>query len=83
MTIWYILCSFGAFCPVLVSCIKKNLATLVRNAISFNDISLNVKDCLLDGLSAKFLQIDFSDLPQFLGRRFSFFVEKPDSENPK
>jgi hypothetical protein len=30
MTIWYILCSFGAFCPVLVSCTKKNLATLIQ-----------------------------------------------------
>jgi hypothetical protein len=28
MTIWYILCSLGAFCPVLVLCTKKNLATL-------------------------------------------------------
>jgi hypothetical protein len=28
MTIWYILCSFGTFLPVLVSCTKKNLATL-------------------------------------------------------
>jgi hypothetical protein len=34
--IWYILCSFGTFCvhlvhfvPVLVSCTKKNMATLV------------------------------------------------------
>jgi hypothetical protein len=29
MTIWYILCLFGTFNPVLVSCTKKNLATLV------------------------------------------------------
>jgi hypothetical protein len=29
MTIWYIFCSFGTFFPVLVSCTKKNLATLV------------------------------------------------------
>jgi hypothetical protein len=28
MTIWYILCSFGTFVPDLVSCTKKNLATL-------------------------------------------------------
>jgi hypothetical protein len=28
MTIWYILCSFGTFFPVLVPCTKKNLATL-------------------------------------------------------
>jgi hypothetical protein len=28
MTIRYILCSFGTFFPVLVSCTKKNLATL-------------------------------------------------------
>jgi hypothetical protein len=29
MTIWYILCSFGTFFPVLVSRTKKNLATLL------------------------------------------------------
>jgi hypothetical protein len=29
VTIWYILCSFGTFFPVLVSCSKKNLATLI------------------------------------------------------
>jgi hypothetical protein len=29
MTIWYILCSFGTLFPVLVSCTKKNLATLI------------------------------------------------------
>jgi hypothetical protein len=28
VTILYILCSFGTFFPVLVSCTKKNLATL-------------------------------------------------------
>jgi hypothetical protein len=28
---WYILCSFGTFFPVLVSCTRKNLATLSRN----------------------------------------------------
>jgi uncharacterized membrane protein (DUF106 family) len=28
MTIWYILCSFGTFSQVLVSCPKKNLAIL-------------------------------------------------------
>jgi hypothetical protein len=28
MTIWFILCSFGTFFPVLVSRTKKNLATL-------------------------------------------------------
>jgi hypothetical protein len=27
MTSWYILCSFGTFFPVLVSCTMKNLAT--------------------------------------------------------
>jgi hypothetical protein len=32
MNIWYIFCSFGASFPVLVSCPKKNLATLVANA---------------------------------------------------
>jgi hypothetical protein len=29
MTIWYILCSFDTFFPVLVSCTMKYLATLV------------------------------------------------------
>jgi hypothetical protein len=29
MTIWYILCSFGTYFLVLVSCTKTNLATLV------------------------------------------------------
>jgi hypothetical protein len=33
MTIRYILCSFGTFFPVLVSCSKKNLATLHSPAI--------------------------------------------------
>jgi hypothetical protein len=28
MTIWYNLCSFGSFFPLLASCTKKNLATL-------------------------------------------------------
>jgi hypothetical protein len=32
MTIWYILCSFGTFYPVLVSCTKKHLAALARFA---------------------------------------------------
>jgi hypothetical protein len=31
MAIWYILCSFGTFFPVLVSSTKKNLATLVES----------------------------------------------------
>jgi hypothetical protein len=30
MTLWYILCSFGTFFPVLVSCTEKNLATLLH-----------------------------------------------------
>jgi uncharacterized membrane protein (DUF106 family) len=30
MTFWYILCSFGAFFPVLESCKEKNLATLPK-----------------------------------------------------
>jgi hypothetical protein len=29
MAIWYILCSFGIFFPVLVCCAEKNVATLV------------------------------------------------------
>jgi hypothetical protein len=35
MTIWYILCLFGTFFPVLVSSTKKNLATLVGSPSSF------------------------------------------------
>jgi hypothetical protein len=31
MTIRYILCLFGTLSPVLVSCAKKNLATLVQS----------------------------------------------------
>jgi hypothetical protein len=34
MIIWYILCSFGTFFPVLVSCTKKNLATLVHGGLA-------------------------------------------------
>jgi hypothetical protein len=30
MTIWYIFCSVGTFFPALVSCTKKNLATLIE-----------------------------------------------------
>jgi hypothetical protein len=33
MTIWYILYSFGTFFPVLVSCTKKNMATLVPDIL--------------------------------------------------
>jgi hypothetical protein len=36
MTIWYILCSFGTFFPVLVSCTKKNLATLLYTSAHIN-----------------------------------------------
>jgi hypothetical protein len=32
MTIWYNMCSFATFFPVLVSCTKKNLATLVQES---------------------------------------------------
>jgi hypothetical protein len=35
MTLWYILYSFGTFFPVLVSCTKKNLATLQKRVFSF------------------------------------------------
>jgi hypothetical protein len=34
MTIWCILCSFGTFFPILVSCTKKNLATLDASTIA-------------------------------------------------
>jgi hypothetical protein len=30
-TIWYILCLFGTYCPVLVSCTKKNLEALLSD----------------------------------------------------
>jgi hypothetical protein len=33
MAIWYILSSVGIFCPVLVCCSKKNLATLLQTQI--------------------------------------------------
>jgi hypothetical protein len=38
MTIWYIVCSFGTVFPVLVSCTKKNLATLPRPALMERDL---------------------------------------------
>jgi hypothetical protein len=34
MVIWYILCSFGTFFRVLVTCTEKNLATLSRESFS-------------------------------------------------
>jgi hypothetical protein len=37
MTIWYILGSFGTLFPVLVTCTKKNLATLARNTVVGKD----------------------------------------------
>jgi hypothetical protein len=37
MTIWYILCSFGKFLPALVSCTKKNLATLTHTQAQQKD----------------------------------------------
>jgi hypothetical protein len=44
VSIGYILCSFGTFFPVLVSCTKKNLATLARwtdrRAMSARDIHI-------------------------------------------
>jgi hypothetical protein len=43
MTIWYTLCSFGTFFLILVSCAKKNLATLARSSIHTMD---NVLLCL-------------------------------------
>jgi hypothetical protein len=35
VAIWYILWLGGIFLPVLVCCIKKNLATLMRSLFSF------------------------------------------------
>jgi hypothetical protein len=35
MTIWYILGNFGIFSPFLVCCTKKNLATLLKNIITY------------------------------------------------
>jgi hypothetical protein len=44
MTIWYILCSFGTLFPILVSCTKKNLASLLWDAgpcvLPFRDLVL-------------------------------------------
>jgi hypothetical protein len=37
MTIWSILCSFGTFFPVLVSCTKKNLATPLALYVNINE----------------------------------------------
>jgi hypothetical protein len=34
MAIWYMLCSFGTFFPVWVSCSKKNLATLLPTSVN-------------------------------------------------
>jgi hypothetical protein len=42
MTIWYILCSFGAYFLVLVSCTKKNLATLFEAGNGVLFVSLNL-----------------------------------------
>jgi hypothetical protein len=37
ITIWCILCSFGTFFPVLVSCTKKNLATLSSETLKLKE----------------------------------------------
>jgi hypothetical protein len=44
ITLWYILCSFGTFFLVLVSCTKKNLATLLRRRqhLSPDDFSASI-----------------------------------------
>jgi hypothetical protein len=57
MTIWYILCSFGTFLPVLVSWTKKNLATLTT--IRFQTFS-NHSHFSRDG----------AGLPDFLGTAY-------------
>jgi hypothetical protein len=61
MTIWYILCSFGASFPILVSCTKKNLATPSASLVGV--ITKRVFDCaqmacnlyMCRSLSAKYL----------------------------
>jgi hypothetical protein len=48
MTIWYILYSFVTFCPALVSCTKKNLATpIVGTSKQVTPISRRYKKRLL------------------------------------
>jgi hypothetical protein len=42
MTIWYVLCSSGTFFPILVSCTKKNLASLLED-IRWKFRNTNVK----------------------------------------
>jgi hypothetical protein len=43
MAVWYISCSFGTFFPVLVSCTKKNLATLAKSASDVQQKSFFLK----------------------------------------
>jgi hypothetical protein len=43
MTIWYSLHSFGTFSPVLVSCTKKNLATLQITLLTNQTEKLEMK----------------------------------------
>jgi hypothetical protein len=40
MAIWYILPQFGTFLPVLVCCIKKNLATLFNRRRSLSPMRI-------------------------------------------
>jgi hypothetical protein len=59
LCIWYILCSFGIFFPVLVCCTKKNLAPLVRSCIRFSIRQLRV------------FEVPATDAINFLGPQFS------------
>jgi hypothetical protein len=64
MTMWYVFCSFGNFFPVLVSCTKKNLATLVR-VTRLGDFS-PIGPLLTLGRCSKFTEIG----SQFFGLLF-------------
>jgi hypothetical protein len=65
MTIWYNLCSFGTFFPVLVSCTKKNLATLecaLRNDFKCNWHSSDFSNFLLrKKIALFFCDLDVSE----------------------
>jgi hypothetical protein len=53
MTIWYILCSFGTFFPVLVSCTDENLATLMNTFFLRCQAYLVYLLCALSGSKLK------------------------------
>jgi hypothetical protein len=55
MTIWYILCQFGTFFPVLVSLTIKNLATLVYISIFRAEIATTKPKSCANGAKNVFL----------------------------